>query len=197
MSQADELREITRQIRMARGLSPEPTPEEEEARDARCAARDAAERGEGCAECGRALTPTEPVYLLKALDLNTLNQHLKYYNRGLPGEAATNARLPICGDCAATFVTLPDTDTLPRCEVCSRPVAQLVDNRHRLYHLCSPRCRQRREQQRVSDVRRTLRASPTCPMCGETFTRKRSDAVTCSPKCRTALYRQRRRAGVA
>ena len=33
--------------------------------------------------------------------------------------------------------------------------------------------------------------SKTCPACRRSFTPKRSDAVTCSPRCRTKLYRTR------
>lgn len=32
----------------------------------------------------------------------------------------------------------------------------------------------------------------TCDTCGRTFTAKRSDAKTCSPRCRTTAYRVRR-----
>lgn len=51
---------------------------------------------------------------------------------------------------------------------------------------------------RVTAIRHALAVERfptiTCANCGEQFLGRRSDAATCSPKCRTALYRKRRAA---
>ncbi len=41
-------------------------------------------------------------------------------------------------------------------------------------------------------ARSAARGPRTCPVCGQTFTPARSDAQTCSPKCRTRRYRTSR-----
>ena len=53
-------------------------------------------------------------------------------------------------------------------------------------------------QQRKADRQRARRAaakvqSATCPICGKSFESKRSDAKTCSGKCRQQMYRLNKR----
>ena len=54
----------------------------------------------------------------------------------------------------------------------------------------------KRHKAAVTDKRHALATDrfPTivCANCGDSFLARRADAVTCSPKCRTALYRTRR-----
>ena len=151
---------------------------------------EAARCGKGCADCGRPIGPTDPVYLVRKLDWQNLARFLEA-ERGLPIRLATNTSTPICRDCAAEFIELPPTETLPRCDVCGRPVARLTDKRRRLYNLCCDRCRRHQAHRLEALTRTALGADKTCPICGETSSPARSDAKTCSPKCRTRLYRTR------
>lgn len=46
--------------------------------------------------------------------------------------------------------------------------------------------------QRKRELRARARGDRVCPVCGQPFTPPRSDAVTCSPKCRQKAYRARK-----
>ena len=80
------------------------------------------------------------------------------------------------------------------CDGCSRLVTieGRFKNRCR-YWACSEKCRNKaarlRKQAGAAKKRRR-----ECPVCGETFTPRRNDAITCSPKCRQKSYRQRGKA---
>ncbi len=52
--------------------------------------------------------------------------------------------------------------------------------------VCSPECRRERDARR----RRIEPKPKVCEVCGETFTPKRSDARTCSDRCRQRLRRE-------
>ena len=54
---------------------------------------------------------------------------------------------------------------------------------------CSTKCRRAIEFYRRRQKRTHQRGTTTCPECGERFTPKRSDAVTCSPACRKRRQR--------
>ncbi|MGI8556855.1 MAG: hypothetical protein ACR2ND_00855 [Solirubrobacteraceae bacterium] len=73
------------------------------------------------------------------------------------------------------------------CEVCGHGVAWLVYRRRSRAHVCSYDCDTERRNRR----RRIVRDPSVCPVCGEPFTPARSDAVTCSARCRQRLRRSR------
>ncbi len=80
------------------------------------------------------------------------------------------------------------------CEVCGQEVAFGLGKRSwRSPHLCSPEC----VVERQNAARRVIPTEKSCEVCGEKFTPKRSDAKTCSDRCRQALRRRKRQATAA
>jgi site-specific DNA recombinase len=63
------------------------------------------------------------------------------------------------------------------------------DWRH--YRCCSERCARRRYNRALALASSRARQK-VCEVCGSEFVATRSDAKTCSPKCRQAAYRRRR-----
>jgi hypothetical protein len=84
---------------------------------------------------------------------------------------------------------------------CRRPIHREI--RHGqlgwigFFKACSKRCR-KVIHGHVASVRREESLEPilyTCKACGTTFVPKRSDAITCTGRCRVKLHRQRHRNG--
>jgi hypothetical protein len=101
---------------------------------------------------------------------------------------------PMCRDCAPRWMVnrygkparvIPRQDVYEwPCASCGRPVVfSMSDRQYRQRVYCSNRCRRtyRREE--------TEPHQKTCAVCGTGFTAKRSDAKTCSAKCRQRLHR--------
>jgi predicted nucleic acid-binding Zn ribbon protein len=59
---------------------------------------------------------------------------------------------------------------------------------------CSSACNRRAILNMAKAKRQSAREERTCPVCGTVFMPPRDDAVTCSNRCRQALFRQRQRA---
>lgn len=115
---------------------------------------------------------------------------------------------PVCADCAievkwqgllASYARFdrdpPDRDenmpalrlpTTSHCEACGRSMAWL-NWRLATVTACSWECRWERDKAQ----RRVVHEQKTCEACGEMFTPKRSDARTCSDRCRKRLQRSR------
>ena len=55
---------------------------------------------------------------------------------------------------------------------------------------CTARCNRRAILDQAKAARHANRKPRTCPICAAEFIPKRDDAVTCSNKCRQALYRR-------
>jgi hypothetical protein len=114
---------------------------------------------------------------------------------------------PLCGDCAVELSWQrylkacemlerePDdreeyvarAGGLPsasRCEVCDREVAWLIWRQVRIV-VCSSAC----DRERRNARRRVAPSEKFCESCGERFVPKRSDARTCSARCRKRLSR--------
>jgi len=84
-----------------------------------------------------------------------------------------------------------------RCEACGRPLRVYRGlYRRDLYHterVCCDDCRRSMLNARARARRRVRHEQIDCAVCGELFTPKRNDAVTCSNRCRQRLFRQRAR----
>ena len=82
-----------------------------------------------------------------------------------------------------------------RCEACGRPLRVDRGLYHRdLYQterVCCDDCRRSMLNARARTRRRVQHQQINCAVCGEPFTPKRDDAVTCSNRCRQRLFRQR------
>jgi predicted nucleic acid-binding Zn ribbon protein len=140
-------------------------------------------------ECGVCEQPIEGVVYFAS----------SYYHRPICGACARLAKRRKLVDWYATFrpdeeppaqdadvpaLKLPSSE---ECEVCGRKIAWLVWRQSRLV-VCSYRCRSERENAK----RRVGPYEPrACAVCGEPFTPKRSDAKTCSDRCRQKLRRAR------
>jgi len=72
------------------------------------------------------------------------------------------------------------------CEVCGHEIAWLRP-RNASIRVCSYDC----AAERLNRRRRAKHEPRVCPVCGEAFTPTRSDAVTCSDRCRQRLRRSR------
>ena len=167
----DDLDQIAAKIRAVSGTKE--TSEEERAR--RRQMYTAIRAGLICSECAKSLEPGEPVW-----------RRRRSLGRGFFGgwryEVAT-----VCTDCkghAWYGRTAP-------CNGCGRPVTNLHDIQRRLKHpFCCEKCRAK--AYRISRRAKTAETrEKECPVCGETFTAERSDAVTCSSACRQKAYRRR------
>jgi len=80
------------------------------------------------------------------------------------------------------------------CEICARTM--YFDGYHRFHTrrplTCSFQCNYRRKLKRQLERKRVEHEPIKCARCGDTFTPRRADAVTCSNRCRQALYRETR-----
>jgi hypothetical protein len=88
---------------------------------------------------------------------------------------------------------LADLEQRP-CETCARTM--YLDGYHRSHRrrplTCSYRCNYRRKLKHQSERKRVEHEPRLCAHCGEMFEPARSDAKTCSNKCRQKLYREMR-----
>ena len=124
-----------------------------------------------CAECEREIAPSAPVARKRYPQANW------------------------CATCAGKRSGFGGSDWhRATCPACDRVVYTdwCYGTRRHLY--CSQRCARRGEVARRVAAHAKARGSRTCPVCGEVFTPKRSDAQTCSHRCRTRLYRDKRSA---
>jgi hypothetical protein len=81
------------------------------------------------------------------------------------------------------------------CEVCGEPFVSRERAVHSI-HVCSKACcRARHNAVSAATARAAYRPVTndprSCTVCGTAFVPKRSDAKTCSPRCRTAAHRAR------
>lgn len=91
-----------------------------------------------------------------------------WYQKKISGEEPDLAvRKIICKGCGREFYT------------------QIATKKYCLYSLCGNRGYQKELTQRRHEARKDM----VCPVCGKTFTPKRSDAKYCSNACRQKAYR--------
>ena len=98
---------------------------------------------------------------------------------------------PVCGDCRpmpGRGTWFWERDAQP-CEICSRPVVNMITMRDRIHTFCSEVCSRRYYSARQREARQqALDLDKVCE-CGTKFTAARSDASHCSSKCRQRAYR--------
>ena len=124
-------------------------------------------------------------------------------HRGPPRPRQQWLRVPICLLCWLTEIRgagrwwgwTAGYERL-RCLGCGRPMrVKGPETYHRRYELfinercCCDDCLRKVTNERARLRRRVIHKDTTCEVCGKTFTPKRSDAVTCSNKCRQRLFR--------
>jgi predicted nucleic acid-binding Zn ribbon protein len=81
-----------------------------------------------------------------------------------------------------------------RCRHCGRPL-RIANSNPPASPTCCETC-QRLDRNTRNKLRRRVEHEPiTCIVCEQEFIPKRSDAKTCSNKCRQALHRERHREG--
>jgi predicted nucleic acid-binding Zn ribbon protein len=155
----------------------------------------AAKRDAGtCVKCGRAIGADEPVWIgISWLFLDP--DPRKYHSGWAPA---------MCHECAGEYEATGrfgsnafgpfERLSLARyrvgsCEGCGRSIHRFPTRAR--HWLCSDRCGDLLNNQRQIWKRAAARAGKICTVCGESFDPGKSNAVTCSQKCRQKAYRQR------
>jgi hypothetical protein len=164
------------------------TPEE---RKRESCFRGAAKTGANCADCGRVLEPSEPVWRIRRkFDGGKIEVS---YSSGLPAIYETEEVVaPICQRCwgdGHTRVTLTQS-----CGGCGRPVyvtpkALKSWLRHGQQAYCCEACTHRPPIQSDASITRA------CAVCGRSFALKRLDAIYCGATCRQKANRARKKVG--
>lgn len=125
--------------------------------------------------------------------------------KGTSYQALGGVDKQLCAHCATEIETRlaerwNDTPPEPRpvitpdaepCVECGRGVVVIADARRnrvtRPLTICSAECR----RERANDLRRRKHEPRLCAACGEPFVPSRSDAKTCSNRCRQRLHQRR------
>jgi hypothetical protein len=152
------------------------------------------ERRMECAECGGEIFMGQPVYRYK--DLVQLDRW--HGTRLLKGP--TLDADPVCADCAPQWLhseagegartyTIRMERVVEDCDYCGRPVVFANYGGHWNAAFCSRECRLQSTLAKLEGKK--LLHEMTCQECGAAFTSRRSDAKTCSSKCRQKAYRSR------
>jgi hypothetical protein len=151
--------------------------------------QDAAQSAAVCADCFQPLMPTASVTMV---------------HRRVIIEDEEYLRVPICLTC--WLLTLRDRawhNDLRRfrCAACARPMriyhpSWWCHEPHLTERVCCADCLRKANNERARLRRRVRHDEIVCQRCGGLFVPKRSDAVTCSNRCRQALHRQRHQQGV-
>ena len=93
--------------------------------------------------------------------------------------------ITVCSNCKSESTFSEENDCWPRaltspCDGCGRPLTIEGRFRRRCKHwACSEKCRRKAARLRKRAVT-AKRRQRDCPVCGETFTPRRNDAITCS-----------------
>jgi hypothetical protein len=134
-----------------------------------------------CANCFRPLSPTDSVTLL-----------WHQFRR-----ESLKIRVPICLICTLNVEPVSEHTSRPyyawnwrrmRCLGCGQPMRIDASVRFGPPRTCCADCARTAEYRANNLRRRVTREPKTCPECGNQFTPKRSDAVTCSDRCRQARH---------
>jgi hypothetical protein len=126
-----------------------------------------------CAECGRQIVASDPVW----------RQRLSL-GRGLFG-GWRNTVAPVCSSCKSEY----EAFYARSCDACGRPVHNLYSTYRRLT-FCSEVCQTKARAAQARNTRREARGSQTCEGCSKIFNSTRTDARFCSVACKQRAYRQ-------
>jgi len=152
-------------------------------RKAASLAREAELTAAVCGECGRSLTPAEPVWLVSRWRPGWRGRRHVHSCEGCAPEKTGNLwfKRP-CEGCGRTVWRrhLQEWWFKYGCELPSH-----------VRTFCCERCEQGVHRARRRD-RQPERPAPKCAACGESFAPIRRDAVTCSNACRQRAYRNRK-----
>jgi hypothetical protein len=163
----------------------------------------AAKSADICAECAAPLEPMDSVTMGNrrvhiAAYQHPLGMHVKAHNKIV--------RVPICIHCSLTSedgsvywrkrCLMEEITHRGRCLGCARPMRLRLRGRwHRLRKLtdrtCCDDCRRTAVRHYDRERHRVKHEPRPCAACGNEFTPKRSDAITCSNRCRQRAFRQR------
>jgi hypothetical protein len=139
---------------------------------------------EVCGSCGCGLAAGEPVYMWVA--------HRGY---GAFGGSYSRHYAPVCEGCAPRWmVERGRSESAPTCDWCSRVVVYRPTGREylRKHVFCCERCQWGYYNRRRSAADSWAREK-VCQVCAEPFTATRAHAKTCSPACKQAAYRIRKK----
>ena len=142
----------------------------------------ARETAETCGKCGEAIGP-----MTHNFEIYRVREYERF--------------IPMCVKCAPEWMVsrrgtpmriIPGQEVYEwKCAGCGREVVfSMSESQYRRRIYCSEECK-RTWKSKGSKRARTNPVKKTCEACGTQFEAKRSDAKTCSPKCRQRAYRQR------
>ena len=145
-----------------------------------------------CFECGSRIPPGAPVAIVHTWQGTPITRWVR--NRGLrPSTTYKRSDHWVCLECArSSHRRENDIAETGRCETCDREIRHW-DYSQPMPTACCADCRHQAANKRSRERRRVQHAPMQCAASGEMFTRERSDAVTCSNKCRQAQHRERDR----
>jgi hypothetical protein len=156
--------------------------------------------GMNCTACGKLFGAADPVYRTrvheKTRQVWTPETAPRYaYNKHF--DLSWVSLAPVCEVCHPTSAYLHWSDPVP-CAGCARPLQCSFVRQGKGARTCSYQCwlaveaAKRRHKREYLTAPRA--AEKVCVMCGLPFVPTRSNATTCSQKCRRKAYQQRHRA---
>ncbi len=149
--------------------------------------------GTVCGSCGRELRQREPLWFGAKVyvGMQPFLYRAAYYRPRIA--AAEYRRTVLCRSCAPDWLSPEREGVVTQlCAYCERPMVYLFSLENLRRTLCSDACRKAFTKQTRRD-RRAAEREKVCEVCGQGFTAARKDAKTCSPKCKQAAYRRRKR----
>lgn len=146
-----------------------------------------------CVACRKDFGPSEVVYRTsvnyetgKPLDWPTGAY------RGWRTPYISTVQAPVCEDCRPQGDHFKWSDPVP-CAACGRPLRCAFKRQGKGARTCSHTCWRRLNAERQRQKRGSKDRTRLCVICQSPFVPTRSDAATCSQKCRQKAYRERAR----
>jgi hypothetical protein len=153
----------------------------------------AAAAGDVCVCCFRLMPPGASVTMVR----RQLRQPGRPSPFGRVPDGHASVAVPVCLDCTLSDDIEQRTQRLRRCKGCGRVMRHFPSadgGLLRFPRVCSWACAYMVKLACSKVVRRVERFTEICDGCGERFVPKRSDARTCSNRCRQRVFREQRRA---
>jgi hypothetical protein len=146
-----------------------------------------------CMECGGRIPPGAPVAIVHTWEVV---DSIYFPRKGGGFWKHIHKRRDhwLCLDCVCSKHDFENIVAITRhCETCGREIRHW-DYSQPIPSACCAECKRLASNKRSRERRRVVHEPKLCAHCGEMFTPTRSDANTCSSKCRQKLYRDTRRA---